>query len=249
MQRRTLATVITLVLLGPAAMVRAQQPSSVEQAAVAALEQMGAYLRSLKAYQVDAATSTQEVLINGQKVTFHSVTHVLARMPDRLRVSVEGDKRNRLYVYDGKQFTMLTRSANYYATSPAPPTVVELANALEDKLGVEMPLADLFRWGGPQSQTAAITSAMFVGVSGVDGISCGHYAFRQPGLDWQIWIQQGDHPLPRRLVLTTMTDDAKPEYTATLDWNLAPSFNEGAFTFIPPHGANRVVFAGTSLVN
>jgi hypothetical protein len=249
MQRRTLVTFIAMVSLGPMVIMRAQQPSAVEPAAVAALDEMGAYLRSLKAYQVNAATSTQEVLTNGQKVTFHSETHVLARMPDRLRVSVQGDKRNRLYVYDGKQFTMLARSANYYATTPAPPTVPQLADALEDKLGVEMPLADLFRWGGPQSQAAAITSAMFVGISGVDGMSCGHYAFRQPGLDWQIWIQQGDHPLPRRLVLTTTTDDARPEYAATLDWNLAPSFNDATFTFIPPDGANRVVFAGTSLVN
>jgi hypothetical protein len=84
---------------------------------------------------------------------------------------------------------------------------------------------------------------MFVGPSAIDGVTCGHYAFRQDGLDWQVWIQQGDHPLPRRVVLTTMTDEARPQFSATYTWNLAPSFNDAAFTFAPPTGAGRVVLA------
>jgi hypothetical protein len=75
-------------------------------------------------------------------------------------------------------------------------------------------------------------------------VSCGHYAFRQAGLDWQVWIQMGDYPLPRKLVLTTMTDEARPQYTATMTWNLAPSFNDAAFTFVAPKDAGRVVLAG-----
>jgi hypothetical protein len=77
----------------------------------------------------------------------------------------------------------------------------------------------------------------------VGGVSCGHYAYRQEGLDWQVWIQLGDFPLPRRLVLTTMTDEARPQYTATYTWNLAPSFNDATFTFVPPPGAHKVVLA------
>ena len=52
-----------------------------------------------------------------------------------------------------------------------------------------------------------------LGLSDVGGITCEHYAFRQPGLDWQVWIQLGDHPLPKKLVLTTTTDDARPQHT------------------------------------
>ena len=247
MQRSLFLTVAAIIVVGVSAAPRAQQAPAVEPDAIAAIEKMGGYLRTLTSYQVDATISTEEVLTNGQKVTFHNVTHVLARMPDRLRVSVQGDRRNRLYVYDGREFTMLARSANYYATAPAPPTIRELANVLEEKFGLEMPLADLFRWGGPESDTGAITSAMFVGVSPVAGVNCGHYAYRQKGLDWQVWIQQGDYPRPRRLVLTTVTDEARPQYVATLDWNLAPSLNESAFTFVPPAGAGRVVFAGAPL--
>ena len=77
----------------------------------------------------------------------------------------------------------------------------------------------------------------------VEGVTCEHYAFRQPGLDWQVWIQLGDHPLPRKLVLTTTTDDARPQHTSVLTWNLAPSYSEDAFVFDPPADAHKIVFA------
>jgi len=74
----------------------------------------------------------------------------------------------------------------------------------------------------------------------VGGTTCEQHAFRQRGLDWQIWIQRGDYPLPRKVVLTTTTDEARPEYTAVYTWNLAPSYDASAFTFFPPSGAHRI---------
>jgi len=222
---------------------RAQQTAQIEPEAMAALHKMGTYLRTLKAFQVDAVTSTEQVLANGQKVQTSGVANLVARIPDRLRISVDTDRRSRLYVYDGKQFTMLARKVNYYATVPAPPTIGELADLIDQKYNVQLPLEDLFSWGGPRSKDTDIKSAMFIGPSNVGGVSCGHYAFRQEGLDWQVWIQLGDFPLPRRLVLTTLTDEARPQYVATYTWNLAPSFNDAAFTFVPPAGAGKVVLA------
>ena len=218
---------------------------NVEKEAIAALEKMGGYLRALKAFQVEAVTSNEEVLESGEKVQFAGTVNALARMPDRLRLAMNSDRRDRLYLYDGKQFTLAAQRVNYYATVPAPATVGQLADELDAKYGLGLPLEDLFRWGGAQSPTKGITSAMFVGPSQIDGVSCGHYAFRQDGLDWQVWIQMGDYPLPRRLVLTTTTDEARPQYTATLTWNLAPSFNDSAFTFVAPKDASRVALAGS----
>ena len=241
-QASWLLTALTIAVVGASA-IRAQQPPQIEPEAMAALHKMGAYLRTLRAFQVDAVTSSEQVLANGQKVQTSGVTNLVARVPDRLRISVDTDRRSRLYVYDGKQFTVLARKVNYYATVPAPPTIGALADLIDQKYNVQLPLEDLFQWGGPQSKDADIKSAMFIGPSSVDGVSCGHYAFRQEGLDWQVWIQLGDFPLPRRVVLTTMTDEARPQYVATYTWNLAPSFNDAAFTFVPPAGAGKIVLA------
>ncbi len=242
----TVLSGVTVLILGAWVTTHAQGPPQVEPEAMAALQTMGAYLRSLKAMQVDAVTSTEEVLEDGQKVQFSGVTTMIARMPDRFRMAVNSDRRSRMYVYDGKQFTVFARRANVYAQAPAPATVGQLADLLDDKYDMTLPLEDLFRWGGPQSKDTGITSAMFIGPSEIGGVTCGHYAFRQAGLDWQVWIQFGDYPLPRKLVLTTMTDDARPQYTATLAWNLAPSFDDQAFAFTPPAGAGKVPFGANA---
>jgi hypothetical protein len=215
-----------------------QPTSTVEPDALAALDKMGTYLRTLKAFQVRATTTTED----GQKVQYAAVTDLLAQVPDRLRAEVSTDRKDRMYLYDGKTFTLFAPRAGYYATVPAPPTIRELADRLEERFDVEIPMVDLFRWGGPRSTVADIKAATDVGPSEVEGTTCEHYAFRQPGLDWQIWIQQGNFPLPRKLVITTTTDEARPQYASVYTWNLAPSFNDAAFTFDPPSDAQKIVF-------
>src|SRR4029079_2431519 len=105
---------------------------------------MGAYLRTLKAFQVRSDTSRDEVLDNGQSVAYDGIVDMLVQRPDRLRAEVTSDRQQRDYFYDGKSFTFGARRVNYYATVPAPPTIAQLADRLEEQYSLEMPLADLF---------------------------------------------------------------------------------------------------------
>jgi hypothetical protein len=241
--RRLSRTLAALALAGAAVPALAQAPPAIEPGAMAALQGMGAYLRTLKAFQVEVATTDEDVLDDGQKIQYSGKTSILARMPNGLRAEVESDRHERMYLYDGKSFTLFAKRLNYYATVPAPPTVGQLANTLDEQYDVTVPIVDLFRWGTPSWSTEGIKGAMDVGASVVEDVTCQQYAFRQDDIDWQIWIQKGDHPLPRRLVITTKTDEARPQHTAEYTWNLAPSWNDAAFVFDPPEGAGKVVLA------
>jgi hypothetical protein len=213
-----------------------------DPSAIKALEDMSNYLRGVKAIQVHVVTSRDEVLVDGQNVTFSGTVDMLAERPNHLRVEMATDKQHRMFFDDGKTFSVWARRANYYATIPAPPTLRELSDILTDRYNLELPVADLFHWGEGDS-TAAIVGASDLGPSQVDGTTCQHYAFRQEGADWQVWIQQGPHPLPRKLVITTTTDPARPRFTAVMAWNLAPSYNDAAFTFEPPKDARKIMLA------
>jgi hypothetical protein len=215
----------------------------VDPAAISALEKMGAYLRTLKVFRVDTRTTRDEVLDDGQKIQMNGKAALLIRRPDGMRASVESDLQDRMYFYDGKNFTLYAKRLGFYATASAPPTLAQLADVLDTKYDIEIPLADLFTWGTEQAHADKITSAVDVGPSEVDGTSCEHYAFRQEGLDWQVWLQQGSNPLPRKLVLTTTDDEARPDYSSTIIWDLAPAYNDAAFTFDPPSDAKKIVFA------
>ncbi len=234
------AVVLATLLSAPLA---AQDKSDIDQNAMKALNQMGAYLRTLKDFQVQAEITTEDVLEDGEKLQFGSTTTLLAQFPSKLRVSIEGELKSRLFFYDGNAFTLFARRAGYYATVPAPETIGKLIHAIREKYEVDIPLVDLFLWGGPTASTNEITAATDVGPGSVEGETCEHYAFRQPGLDWQVWIQLGEHPLPRKLVLTTLTDEARPQHVSVLTWNLAPSYSADAFVFDPPDGAQKIVFA------
>jgi hypothetical protein len=227
----------------PAPAASAAPSAAIDPAAIDALKRMGAYLRSLKAFQVESSTTDELVLDDGQKLQYESAVSFLAQMPDRLRVRQSSDRVERLYLYDGKTITLLAQRLNMYATAPAPPTTRQLIDVLLDKYGIEVPLADLFLWGAPGWTPDAITGAMVVGPSVAGGATCDQYAFRQDDVDYQVWIQKGEFPLPRKLVITTKSDEARPQHTAAFTWNLAPSFNDGAFALDPPAGAQRVVLA------
>lgn len=222
----------------------AQKKADIDPGAMAALDKMGTYLRTLKAFQVKAVETTDDVLDNGQTVQSDRVVDVLAVRPNRLFAEIKSDDIHPFFLYDGKNFTLFAQLDNYYATVPAPPTIGDLIDKLDEKYGIDMPLVDLFMWGSPQSIAAQqIKSAIDIGPSSVEGTTCEQYAFRQDGLDWQIWIQQGDYPLPRKLVLTTVDDNARPRYSQVLTWNLAPSFDDATFTFEPPKDARKIAIA------
>jgi hypothetical protein len=204
---------------------------------------MGSYLRTLTTFRVKSVETIDSVLDSGQTVQTQSVVDILAVRPNRIYAEITADDMHPFLLYDGKNFTVYGQQVNYYATVPAPPTIAELIDLLDNRYGIDMPLVDLFYWGSPQTTTEAITSAIDIGPSTIEGTTCEQYAFRQDGLDWQVWIQQGDFPLPRKLVLTTLTDDARPRHSRTMTWDLAPSFNDEAFTFDPPKDAKRITLA------
>jgi hypothetical protein len=217
--------------------------ADIEPGAMAALDKMGTYLRTLKTFQVRAVETSDDVL-DGQAVQWNRVVDMVAVRPNRFRVDIKNDEQNPILFYDGKNFTVYASLLNYYATVPAPPTIAEVIKKVQEKFDIDFPLVDLFYWGAPESTEAQeITSALDIGPSSVEGTTCEQYAFRQDGLDWQIWIQQGDYPLPRKLILITTDEDARPRFTQVLTWNLAPSFNAEAFTFDPPQDAQKIAIA------
>lgn len=218
---------------------------AIEPEAMTALNDMGNYLRTLKAFSVSSEMSMDEVLLSGQKILLTGTTEYTTRLPDRLRVSskVEGLDRDSEYYYDGKSFTIYSNLEKYYATFEAPDTIGKVLDIAEDRYNVEIPLRDLFYWGSEKDRGEDIQAAYFIDTSRVNGTLCKHYAFRQEDVDWQIWIEDDSTPLPRRLVITSKLEKGEPQYISTISWDLAPQLTDSTFVFTPPEGAHKIEFA------
>jgi hypothetical protein len=223
--------------------------ATIAPAATQALNSMGDYLRTLKSFQVTATISRESVLLDGQKVQFDGKADLLVQRPNHLRLQMSSDRSERRFFFDGKTFTLYAPRTNFFATVAAPPTIIQLADTLETRFDIALPLVDLFRWGTPEGIDGKLTSANYVGPSQIEGVTCEQYAFRQDGADWQVWIQSGEFKLPRKLVITTMTDEARPQYSAVYTWNLAPSFDDAAFAFVPDKDDHRIVLADAMAAN
>jgi hypothetical protein len=218
-----------------------ETPPQKSPEAVEALRKMGAYLRSLKSFSVRAYQSKDQILDSGQKVQVSQTVDLWVRRPDRMRVDVQSDRRSRQLFYDGKTLTIYGPQSGYYASFPAPPTVKGVVDDAETKFGLQVPLADLFLWGTEEDSSKTLEGALRLGPSTIGGVKTEHYAYRQPDVDFQVWIETGDHPLPRKLVITTTEEPTQPQYTAVLAWNLEPKFEESSFTFVAPKGSRRII--------
>lgn len=219
----------------------AAAPADVQPEAVAAMVKMSAYLRSLQAFELRSDTVREEVNDNGQTLQFLGTTTYQMQRPSGFTITMAEDRQVREIVYDGKSVTLFAPRMGYYATVEAPPTIKELFDALDSKYGITIPLEDLFLWGGEKDWHAALTAAYWVGYARVAGQDADQYAFRQKGLDWQIWIARGDRPLPLRVELTSTDEAARPQFAASLSWDVAPKFAADTFTFTPPKDANKIV--------
>ena len=227
----------------PAKTAAAKAEPAIEPAAISALESMGAFLRDQQTFSVRVETETDEVLESGQKIQLSGTSLISARLPDRLRAEVMSDRKQRQFFYDGKTLTLYSPRVGFFATVRAPPRIRDLADMLSKRYGVELPLADLFYWGTKRSGVEQIRSAIDIGSSRIDGVDTEHYALRQPDLDWQIWIERGPKPLPRKLVLTTIEGEpSQPQHVMKMTWDLKPTQNERAFIFVPPKGAKKIEF-------
>jgi hypothetical protein len=82
-----------------------------------------------------------------------------------------------------------------------------------------------------------------VGSSTVGGVEVHHLAFRGSVVDWQIWIEKGDRPLPRKYVITSKWIAGAPQFTAVFsDWNTAAKLDDAQFAFSPPPEAQKIGF-------
>jgi hypothetical protein len=214
---------------------------AVDPEAIDGLHKMGAFLRQQQKFAIKATMTTDDLLASGQKVQFSGTVELMVRRPDRLRMNIQGDRRDEHLYYDGKTFTIYGERVGYYASFEAPPTLAELKRGLE-KRGVDLPLADLFYWGTEEDGTGDITGATVVGPSIVEGAACTHYAFREKDVDWELWIEQGSRPLPRKMVITTTSEKTRPQHSTVLTWDLVPQLGDDLFAFVPPPQAHKIDF-------
>lgn len=209
--------------------------------AKAVLDRMSTYLRSLKTFQIESYPSRDEVTALGYKLQNNEHTVVTVSHPNKLRSEVTGDIRNRTYIYDGAKLTIYSPEDKVFARVDAPASTAKLIGGLLNA-GIEMPMIDVLYQANAGTLTEGVRGGLLVGETMIDGVACDHLAFRQATIDWQLWVEKGARPLPRKILITTRYEVGDPQYQATLRWNLQPKIDASTFVFTPPKGVTEIPF-------
>jgi hypothetical protein len=216
----------------------------IEDGAVDAIKEMSSFLMTAQTLGLTSQGSMDVVTGDGQRIQLDGTTTYKIRKPGFV-IDYQSDIKSRRFIYDGKTFTVYSPKLGFYASTPAPATNREVLDTVYNKFGIRLPLEDLFRWGDGShaDRIQALKSAYEVGSAMVDGVDTDHFAFREAEVDWEVWIQKGGQPWPRKLVIVDRSDPARPTFTARLNWQMNPAFTDADFAFVPDGNAKRIQMA------
>ena len=188
-------------------------------------------------------TSNYDVVQDdGQKVEFGEVRHVLIDRPNHMRVQAEMSNGETLTMYfDGKTFIMFSPKEDVFAKLEKPGSVDDVMKFIVLDLQTPIPLSMLLLASIKEELEKRITEVDYVEQTSIAGKPADHLAAWTADIDFQVWVAQGEQPLPLRVVITYKRAPGQPQFSADLsDWNLAPKIEESAFAFSPPAGAQAI---------
>jgi hypothetical protein len=217
-------------------------PAGIDPQATAILKKSIDYISALKAFSVDTTSTIEMVLTSGQKIQFDNAAVASVQRPDKLVARRKGDLVNQTFYYDGKNLSLYNPDEKVYATVAAPNTLEGMLDFARESLDIVVPAGDLLYRNAYERLTTDVKEGFVVGKAVVGGVRCDHLAFRNADVDWQIWIQEGAQPLPRKYVITSTQVAGAPQFAVVVGWNTAPKFAPGTFDFTPAKGARRIDF-------
>ena len=220
-------------------------PSSpvIQPAAKDLIDKMGTFLNMAKQFTFHAEVMFDDVLPSGQKLQFAAAEDVSVRKPDRIYVDYQSDLGSKKFWYDGKTVTLLSPAHDSYSTINAPSNIESTIDTLMKDYGFTVPLGDFLFSDPHRTLMKNVEAGIYVGPGDVNGVDCQHLAFVEKYIDWQIWIEDGKEPVPRKVIITYKTMPGSPQYIAVLtDWNFEKSLPDSLFSAVLPKDAKHIDF-------
>jgi len=217
------------------------QAAAVDPVAMQKMKRMADFLESQQQFSVNTQSIVEETRFSGHRVDFDLTANVVVKRPNKLSAVRTGELMNEHLVYDGKTLTLYRPTDKTYSTAAAPPTIEKMIDYARETVGILLPAADMLYRGAYPLMTQDVTLAAVVGKSNIGGVNCEHLLFSRPGVDFQIWIAEGERPWPCKYVVTETDPPSKPSITTFLSgWNFNPVVQDAKFNFVPPKDARAI---------
>lgn len=241
-RKRTALVMLHLaVALLLAAPVLAADAPAIDPRAEQILKATADYLKDAKEFVFQADITIDDILPSGPMIQYSGTMHSGVKRPNKARSLFSGDLRNSSSWYDGETFTMLNKKLNLYSQWPAPSSLDETMDKLQEKLGVRIPLNSLFYSDPYKHWMDGVIVAIYAGEHLVNGRPAHHIIMIQDEIDAQVWIEEGKQLVIRKVVITYKNAPGSPRFAAHFsNWDFSPRLSDLLFSFSPPEGADKI---------
>lgn len=207
------------------------------------LQKMSNYLSSADQFSFHAVMTEDRIFDKDYYIHGEVRSEVTIRRPDKVFADIKSDYNHKRYWYDGSRITLLTVPANYYATAEATGDIDEMTDFVYDNFGVHIPLATLAFENSFEVLIDGVIDGYYTGLHSVGGIACHHLLFIIEDAEWQIWIEDGQNPVPRKYAVKYKMDDKDFWFVAAIDnWEFNEYAPDEIFNFTSPFGAAEIEF-------
>ena len=196
-----------------------------------------------KEMAAEALVSYEAPQESGQMLEFDLLQRWALAKPDRLYwMTVHDDGTvDRAYFSDGT-FTLHKHPSNVWGQVAVPPTVREMVDEITLDYEIDIPFQDLIAdgelerlWLGDE-----VSSIRWIGDAWVEGHWTHHIAISRPGVDFELWVRQGNEPFPAKISIQYTDVAGQPSYVARFrKWSTElPEW--AAFDFTRPAGSEQI---------
>lgn len=233
---RAVAAILTALAIGMLA-----PQAHAQDDAKAILKKMSDYIAGQQNFSMTFDSDVEVITTDLQKIQFTNSGKMLVSRPDKVFAERKGGYSDVALFLDGKTLTVLGKHVNAYAQGNAPGSIDQTIDALRSD-GAEMPGADLVLSNVYEALSEGVLEAKHIGEGVIEGVECEHLAFRNEDTDWQLWVEKGERPIPRKYVITSKAVAAAPQYTLLIkEWKEEQPPSD-AFTVALPADAKKVDF-------
>ena len=214
--------------------------------AIDVLKNTSAYTTSLDRIAIKGISFNDARLGEGLMVSNATEVKIFIDRPGSLRISsFDGKEHKDLFFHDGT-LTVFNKEKGYYAQAAIPEDIDAALEFALEELDIDAPLMDLIQSDvsvqliGSQDPVLYLTDK-----ARIAGKDCHHIAIRGPETDVQLWVEEGDQPLPRKFVMTSKWEGGSPRVIANLKWDTDPDFKQDVFKFEAPEGSMNIGFVNS----
>jgi hypothetical protein len=195
------------------------------------VQQMSARLAAATAVSVTTAEMRDVVRLSGGKETVSLTGVYTVRRPNRFYTKMTGGRGLESW-YNGKTLTIAAHPDKVFAQAPMPDTIDRTLDALAERYDMALPMGDLFYGSAEKALLSDTTTGGYAGTENVGDTPCVHLAFKDVGVDWELWLPVQGDPLPKRLKVLQKRRTGQPVVDLTFTaWEFPPQISDA--TFVP----------------